>query len=53
MLFIVLSNLRQNGQEKKYVNGVKVKLRNGQLKTNLHIKPTGTCQFLVSTSCQP
>ena len=30
-----------------------VSLRNRQLETDLHIKPTGTHQFLDSTSCHP
>ena len=32
---------------------VKVRLRNSQLETDLHIKPTDTHQFLDLTSCHP
>ena len=32
---------------------VNIRLRNRQLKTDLHIKPTDTHQFLDSTSCHP
>ena len=32
---------------------VNVRLRNRQLETDLHIKPTDTYQFLDSTSCHP
>ena len=32
---------------------VNVRLRNRQLETDLHIKPTDTHQFLDSTSCHP
>ena len=37
-----------------YINvlDVNVRLRNRQLETDLHIKPTDTHQFLDSTSCQ-
>ena len=37
----------------KYFMPVKVRLRNSQLETDLHIKPTDTHQFLDSTSCHP
>ena len=37
----------------KNVLDVNVRLRNRQLETDLHIKPTDTRQFLDSTSCQP
>ena len=38
-----------------YINvlDVNVRLRNRQLETDLHIKPTDTHQFLDSTSCHP
>ena len=32
---------------------VRIRLRNRQLETNLHIKPTETYQFLDSISCHP
>ena len=44
---ILLNNLL------KYFTPVKVRLRNSQLETDLHIKPTDTHQFLNSTSCHP
>ena len=44
---ILLNNLL------KYFMPVKVRLRNSQLETDLHIKPTDTHQFLDSTSCHP
>ena len=44
---ILLNNLL------KYFMPVKARLRNSQLETDLHIKPTDTHQFLDSTSCHP
>ena len=40
---------------KKEVNvlDVHIKLINGELKTNLFVKPTDTHQFLDPTSCHP
>ena len=37
---------------KEEINFIDVSVRNRQFETDLHIKPTGTHQFLDSTSCQ-
>ena len=38
-------------EKKMSILDVNVRLRNWSLETDLHIKPTGTIQFLDSTSC--
>ena len=49
-----LSNLLQNGQEKKTkFLDVNISLRNRQIETDLHIKPTDTHPFFDSASCHP
>ena len=53
MPFTTLSSLLRNGQDEINVFNISGRLKNKQLESDLHIKPTDTHQFLNLTSCHP